>query len=429
MADPRDLLEPATLARRDDQSAALDFELSFQEAQLRGREALLTAQQQALAARAQQIDERERRLREAAHGRPLLGLEAGSAMIDLDLEGHARQAGQLHLGRAALVAAREEWLARRQQKLAARRLELDDVDQGLQRASDRLVVREQLLAGAALLAHSWLADSQHLENTERPGQVRGVADAVATAGFLPPREGAPPPAPPTAKPAEVPPAQPDAADGATSRMPSAMNIRAVPRLGAAPPTVAAPSIHDPRHAQTMTMEPEDGERLDEPVRPRHPAPLRRTRATPAPILPFVAAPRRSPSPRQPAAAPAESVPDDLPDAAPSRAVHRLQKTESFLARLTLDRHAVLRAQVRVDQGEKRLWVRLAEHEPKLALAPLLVFTAPDATEESFPVRLQGVVPTEQRPEGGQPGVVAELSTADWDAARHEAFTRVLERLL
>jgi hypothetical protein len=207
-----------------------------------------------------------------------------------------------------------------------------------------------------------------------------------------------------------------------------MNIRAVPRLGVAPPPVAVPSVNDPRHAQTMTMEPEDGEHLDAPARPRHPAPPRRTRATPAPILPFVAAPRRSPLPLQPATAPAATVPDDLPDTAPSRAVHRLQQTESFLARLTLDHHPVLRGQVQLDQGERRLRVRLAEPAPKLALEPLLVFTAPDAAEESFPVRLERVVATEERTDGSL-GAVAELSTADWDDARHEAFARVLARLL
>jgi hypothetical protein len=378
MADRRE--PPSHLAERESRIANAELELAIAEAQVRTREAMVEAQRLVLVERARGLDARERQVREA----PVVG-----ALAELEAD---VQVEHLQQGRRALAKAREDWLERRRQLLDARRIEIEAVEQGLARAQLRLDGRERRL-------HESIA-------TVAPRPVSNPAVKAAKASTF--HGIGAPTAPESAPRVLTRPLGTEAVDEVrTSRNLHSPSMRpATTTSRPAPPSVPiAPD--DPRHATTQTMQPEDGETMDRPVRPRPVGPPRKlSRSTIAPVL----------------APPQAGLPDDLPDAMPARSPRPSQMTTPFVPGLTLDGEPVVRAQLQLDRGGDLLLVSFRRGAPALESTPVLTFQAAGGAGLRFQAELRRIVPA---PEGG---AVAVLSTQAWDTGRREAFERALALL-
>lgn len=151
-----------TLEQREAELDELEVALAFEDAQLRGRQHTLTSLREAMTARAAWLDDRETKLMEEADsdaaGTALAGLGGGQALRDVDVEGFVAKSATLHLGRVALLAAREEMLVRRQQLLQQRQSELAEYEAAFSRAEIRLAARERLVGEATRRVLQQLAE-------------------------------------------------------------------------------------------------------------------------------------------------------------------------------------------------------------------------------------------------------------------------------
>lgn len=146
---------PVELTRREEALAESELEAALIDARLRGREAGLEAQRQALEARAGWIEgvagtlERFRADHDAStQSEHLHGLGAGQARQEADLDAYVRRSSTLMLARAAMIATREELLARRRAQQRGRGREIDELEAALVRVEVRLAARERLLLAA-----------------------------------------------------------------------------------------------------------------------------------------------------------------------------------------------------------------------------------------------------------------------------------------
>ncbi len=147
---------PIELTRREEQLAEAELEAALADARLRGREAGLEVQRQALEARAGWIDgvadvlDRFHHLHgpDLAPSEHLTGLGAGAARQEADLDAYVRRSSTLMLARAAMIATREELLARRRAQQQGRSREIDELEAALVRVEVRLAARERLLLAA-----------------------------------------------------------------------------------------------------------------------------------------------------------------------------------------------------------------------------------------------------------------------------------------
>lgn len=164
---------------REQRLDGAEMELALQGAVLRGREATLAAGRGGLERRAQWIDTQVARLSAWSQAQGvdaadiLHGLGDGAALQEADVEGHVKRSHTLLLGRAAILAAREEMLTRRQRQLDRRDSEIADLEQAQIRADVRLAARERMLLAAARELERRVAAPQP--------QVQAPADASAAA--------------------------------------------------------------------------------------------------------------------------------------------------------------------------------------------------------------------------------------------------------
>ncbi len=401
-SDSPDLSEViAALARREKEISAAEVDLAIAEGQARAREAEVQTRHHVLGERAQGLDAWARQ----AHETALVGAQA-----DLNSDVHASKAARLHLARQRLAQAREEWIVRRRQLLDERLAELEAIEQGLARAQQRVDARERRLLEAmahppvhpepahvaapgassapAKDARSSAKSSTHL------GTGVGIAKGARMVGHI------------STQPLGTGSAH---SEGRTSRSlgsPSMKPVDITP-LEVRP----GPSLpEDPRHAQTLSMLPDetDAPVVQVDVRQTGAPTKERARATQATA--------KLPPPHE-VAVPV-GVPDDLPDAVPDRLARR-PPNAPFLPRLTLGGEALVRAQLQVDRANEVVLVSFRRGAPHLEQTPVLEFQSPSGR---FSAELRRIVPA---PEGG---AVVVLSIAAWDAARCEAFDRALNAL-
>ncbi len=154
-AQPGDEHPSATeLTAREEVLARAEIESSMLAARLRGREASLAAQRAALDERAAWIEglaaglQRWADKAEVALGDTLTGLGGGAAAQEADVDSYVQRSATLALARAAMVATREELMARRRSQQERREREVEALEAALVRADVRLTAREKLLAVA-----------------------------------------------------------------------------------------------------------------------------------------------------------------------------------------------------------------------------------------------------------------------------------------
>lgn len=419
MADPRvlpDLL--ASLSLREQQVLAAEVELSIAEGQARTREAEVQTRFQVLRDWVQGLDARARQ----AHETSLVGAQA-----DLDADVQASQAGRLQQGRQTLVHAHEEWIARRRRWLGERVAEFEAVEAGLIRTQQRIDARERRLlevaphpparpqAGqvAAPGASSMPAGAQSLAaHGSTPAQGAGQSGKAST------HQGIGVGVPGAARMAGHISTQPlgtrsAAHENQTSRVPGAPAMKPVDMTQDAVRSAPVP-LEDPRHAPTLSMDPDEPEALDAQVHARQTTASSRERARTTHVAAKVPPPADGPLPA--------GLPDDLPDSVPDRLARRSPPTSPFVPGLKLGGEALVRAQLQVDRANHLVLVSFRRGTPHLEPTPVLAFQAPGGPPTCFATELRRIVPA---PEGG---AVVILSTAAWDVARSEAFDRALHGL-
>ncbi len=142
------------LTAREEVLARAEIEASMLDARLRGRETSLHAQRFALDERAAWIEglagglERWAEQSQVAIGDTLTGLGGGAAAQEADVDAYVQRSATLALARAAMVATREELMARRRAQQERREREVEALEAALVRADVRLSAREKLLAVA-----------------------------------------------------------------------------------------------------------------------------------------------------------------------------------------------------------------------------------------------------------------------------------------
>jgi hypothetical protein len=375
-----DLADAAGLDQREAVLNDLELELGFDYARLRAREGQVAEHRAAFQLRARQLDQRERRLRElaAAAGSKaeLVGLGTGGALDDADVEGWVARSATLHLGRVAMLAAREEMVERRLQQQRSRADELALYEEAFARAEVRMVARERLVAKVAV-------------------QLQADAGRPSSSAVHPRIQPAAAPAQSTETP---PPA---------SHMPSSGRFRSIQQTGgrAEPVLVAYADAgaagETLRHADTVALGPDEAAATTT-VADQF-GPRRKSRHVSEPIAP-------------------PDVPDDLPAAPLPPRGHR-HATSPFLAVLVLAGHPVLRCQIEVDRSGATVLVSFPEQAPDFGDQPTFTYRAREGGEAVFPVELRRVIQQQPR------GAVVVLSVAAWSKDEFDGFERALLQLL
>lgn len=165
---PPATMDPATsaeLAAREEAVTEAEIDAALADARLRGREAGLEAQRSTLLARAGWIDsvaaslERWTEGADVSDGGALHGLGGGAAREEADLDTYVRRSATLLLARSAMIATREELLARRRGQQESRAREIDSLEAAMVRVEVRIAARERLLLAAVRSLESQVAAS------------------------------------------------------------------------------------------------------------------------------------------------------------------------------------------------------------------------------------------------------------------------------
>ena len=427
--------ERSGLEAREALTDESEIDLSFHEAQLRGRERLIGAQREALTQRAAWLDERERRLVRANDGapsrtHPLSGLGDGRALQDADVEGYVARSATLHLGRVALLAAREEMLARRKALLRSRREELEAYEEAFTRAEVRLAARERLVAQSTVQLQRSIAAEANKSAEMFSAEARQTLMATgAMPAALAPQREPPVPATPQTKSAKRitsmpiirPVALPSAADSTAPALHPAPALAADGGFSAAtakahsepvlaqPVSPSGPVVgprtrvlvdSDPanveRHADTMAMDQDEHTKAD--------AALREARPTPE-------ASNYEPG-----------VPSDLPSAPPDLPRVQRGQTISMLGTLWLDELAICREQIEFDSKGRTILVSFGGAMPNLPKRTELVWRERDGSRQHFAVQVRRVMSTAPR------GHAVVLAPTDWVPTDFDTLAGILLRL-
>ncbi len=406
-----------------------EIDLSFQEAQLRGRERLIGAQREALTQRAGWLDERERRLLRSQDGAPtrappLTGLGEGRALQDADVEGYVARSATLHLGRVAMLAAREEMLMRRKALLRARREELEAYEEAFTRAEVRLGARERLVAQTTVqLQRSIAAEAAKSADAFAAEARQTLAN---TGAVLPPTAHRDPP-PPTPAPLK----------SSAKRMTSTPIIRPVTQAASEPaapllprplPVAALPTVPDPvqppqrvrpasptpppsprtrvlvdsdaanveRHADTMAMDQEEHASAD------------------AELL-TVSRPRDLD-------VHSAGLPPDLPDAPPDLPRPFRGQTISLLGSMSLEDQPLTRSQIEFDPTGRTILISFEGAEPQLPKRTEMVWRERDGQRRQFAVQVRRVINAPPR------GHAVVLAPIDWAPADFDVLATILARM-
>lgn len=435
------------LQRREEELAADDFDIAFEDARLRSREASLLAQRQILAERAQRLDNRVALLERSARAHAvdttevLQGLGGGAALEEADVEGYVQRSGTLRLGRAAMITLRAELAARRRAHLVARSEELETYEQAFDRADVRLTARERLiLAAARQIEQTLLATGAPAEAARQ-----GVDDDDATQ-----------------------PAGNDAEEGnrvltdqwrqfellrhvetvtmaareidartATDRVPQVFR-RSRERSGSlAPPTLdtsiftSVPTFR-PASQHTTGQLPNARQAAARRESPSESGGNRqasdplgagaRTIADAAPIdaLDHLGGPELPKLPEVPELPGLPELPDDLPPAAGEVRPHQI--TARFVSELRLDGQPLARRQIELDRAGHIVLVS-AVTGLKLDERVQLIYHNRDGHLRHFSARVQRLLPLTNRGGGA-----AVLSARDWTEADFDALTAALKSL-
>lgn len=411
-----------------------EIDLSFHEAQLRGRERLIGAQREALTQRAGWLDERERRLMRAQDGaparaQPLAGLGEGRALQDADVEGYVARSATLHLGRVALLAAREEMLVRRKSLLRSRREELEAYEEAFTRAEVRLAARERLVAQSTVLLQRSIAADANKSAELFSAEARQTL--VDTGAVLPSaashREAAAPQLPPlkasakriTSTPIIRPVAQsapePSAralaqatpaplldvaiAPGDATHKAAATSPSFAPSPNSGPRTrvlVDSDAANVERHADTMAMDQEEHANADALVPIIHHDPRAESREA--------------------------GVPADLPDSPPDLPRPSRGQTISLVGSMCLENLPISRQQIEFDSTGRTILVSFEGAQPQLSKRTELVWRERDGRRQHFAVQVRRIMSAPPR------GHAVVLAPLDWVPADFDTLAGILLRM-
>lgn len=407
-----------------------EIDLAFHEAQLRSRERMLSAQREDLTQRASWLDNRERRLvRSDFMGQQpaaLTGLGEGRALQDADVEGYVARSATLHLGRVALLAAREEMLTRRKAMVKARREELESYEEAFAKAELRLSARERLVAHAAVQLQRGLAGDAPLPSINAktlPPQAdtpRAAAAETPTPSLTPPRDSQPPLPPrstkrvtatPTFRPA-TPPAVATAPDNllmghseaATRPEPLRDTASTAPlaRKPATPPTrtrvlVDSDIANVERHADTAAIE--NSETSGPGAAELYRLTQARGKGQSAMVLPT-----------------------DLPESPPDLPQRYRGTTISVMGAMSIEDLPVARRQIEFDRPGRTILLSFEGLQPTFAKRTELLWRDREGTQTRFAVQVRRVMPAPPR------GTAVVLAPVDWLEQDYAALAAILERM-
>lgn len=408
-----------------------EIDLSFHEAQLRGRERLIGAQREALTQRAGWLDERERRLVRAHddgpnRAGPLAGLGEGRALQDADVEGYVARSATLHLGRAALLAAREEMLTRRKALLKARREELEAYEEAFTRAEVRLGARERLVSQTTVQLQRTIAAEAMKSADAFSAEAR---QALLNSGALLPASTAhrdsPTPTPTPVKASAkrmtstpiIRPVTQATPEATAPTLPLPMRTTQAPAAAALPrpqtPVSAAASAATPqsprtrvlvdsdaanveRHADTMAMDQEEHASADAVL-----LTLSRARG---------------------AAGTTNGLPTDLPDSPPDMPRPHRGETISLIGAMFLDDLPISRRQIEFDRNGRTILISFEGEQPQLPKRTELVWRERDGVRVPFAVQVRRVMNAPPR------GHAVVLAPVDWVPTDFDALAAILLRM-
>jgi hypothetical protein len=408
-----------------------EIDLAFLEAQLRSRERMLSAQREGLTQRASWLDNRERRLvrNDLVGQQPaaLTGLGEGRALQDADVEGYVARSATLHLGRVALLAAREEMLTRRKAMVKARREELESYEEAFAKAELRLSARERLVAHAAVQLQRELAGDAPLppSNAKAPPAQAGTPRAMA-------EEMQTPPLTPMGD------SQPILPPRSTKRVTATPTFRPV----AQPAVVGA--------ADSLLMGPRpDATTRPEPLRDVGPAAPQARKPSTAPIRTRVlvdsdaanverhadTAAIESSETSSPGAAElyrltqargkgqsAQMLPSDLPESPPDLPQRYRGTTISVMGAMSIEDLPVARRQIEFDRPGRTILLSFEGSQPTFAKRTELLWRDRDGTQTRFAVQVRRVMPAPPR------GTAVVLAPIDWLEQDYDALAAILERM-
>lgn len=409
-----------------------EIDLAFHEAQLRSRERMLSAQREDLTQRASWLDNRERRLvrNELMGEQPaaLTGLGEGRALQDADVEGYVARSATLHLGRVALLAAREEMLTRRKAMVKARREELESYEEAFAKAELRLSARERLVAQAAVQLQRELAG----EAPQAPNNAKALQAAQAGA----PRSAAGDLSTPQLTPMAD--SQPLLPPRSTKRVTATPTFRPVSQ-----PTVAA-------NAESVLLGPRpEATTRPEPLRDIGPAGPQVRKATGAPTRTRVlvdsdaanverhadTAAIESTETSSPGAAElyrltqargkgpsATLLPNDLPESPPDLPQRYRGTTISVMGAMSIEDLPVARRQIEFDRPGRTILLSFEGSQPNFAKRTELLWRDRDGTQTRFAVQVRRVMPAPPR------GTAVVLAPIDWLEQDYDALAAILERM-
>ena len=190
---PMDPATSADLAAREEAVTEAEIDAALADARLRGREAGLEAQRATLLARASWVDsvaaslERWSEGASVSDGGALHGLGGGAAREEADLDSYVRRSATLLLARSAMIATREELLARRRGQHESRAREIDSLEAALVRVEVRMAARERMLLAAVRTLESQVAAGGQpaLPSLPPRPQVRSGITAPISASDIP----------------------------------------------------------------------------------------------------------------------------------------------------------------------------------------------------------------------------------------------------
>lgn len=423
--------DPGGMESREALLDEAEIDLAFHEAQLRSRERMLSAQREDLTQRASWLDNRERRLvrNELMGDQPaaLTGLGEGRALQDADVEGYVARSATLHLGRVALLAAREEMLTRRKAMVKARRDELESYEEAFAKAELRLSARERLVAQAAVQLQRELAGNAPLQpSNAKPLQAQAGAPR-STGGEMPTPQLTP-----------MADSQPLLPPRSTKRVTATPTFRPVSQ-----PAVAA-------NAESVVLGPRpEATTRPEPLRDIGPADPQVRKASTAPIRTRVlvdsdaanverhadTAAIESSETSSPGAAElyrltqsrgkgpsATLLPNDLPESPPDLPQRYRGTTISVMGAMSIEDLPVARRQIEFDRPGRTILLSFEGSQPNFAKRTELLWRDRDGTQTRFAVQVRRVMPAPPR------GTAVVLAPIDWLEQDYDALAAVLARM-